>query len=384
MKRPILVLLIASLVVAGCATPSSPGPSPTNSARPSATPTVPPVAPFDWNAATVPSAGLNSASLAFVPGGDGLVGVGYDGAFGSILWTSTDGQVWRDVTPPEFKSAGLVSVVPFRGKFVAVGRGDTFDVDTDQAAAWISEDGTSWRRVAGGPDMRGQMIDVVASDLGLFAVGGVPGDDAAGIWRSTDGETWGRTGGDFGGAFMWSIAEGGPGLVVTGWRRNPEPDLAVWTSADGIDWTLAPDPEGFRGFEGVDVIEHEGTLVMVGNSLVGDREARIWTSADGLDWKIADVAVDLVNATIRNLVVTPAGIVALGGRGTDGAAWASPDGRSWDALGEVVPNAFFNAAFVRDGTLLVGGATQEGTLETGIDVYAKIWTASPAGSALTR
>jgi hypothetical protein len=314
-----------------------------------------------------------------VPGGDGLVAIGYDGAFGSLLWTSTDGRVWRDVTPPDFKSAGLVSVVPFEGGLLAVGRGDTFDVDTELAAVWISEDGTSWRRVEGGPDMRGQMIDVVATDLGIFAVGGVPGDDAAGIWRSTDGERWERTGGDFGGAFMWAIAEGGPGLVVTGWRRNPEPDLAVWTSADGIDWALSPDPEGFRGFEGADVIDYDGSLVIVGNSLALDeREARIWTSDDGLDWRMSDVSTSLVDAAIRSLVATPSGIVAVGGRGNDAAAWVSRDGLKWDAFGDTIPNAFFNAAFVNGGTILVAGATQEGTTETGINVYPVLWLAAAA------
>lgn len=376
MKHTLVVLLIGLLVVAGCATPPSATPRPT---LPSGSPTPKPGVGFAWNAATVPPSKVSAVSLNVVPGGDGLVAIGYDGAFGSILWTSTDGRAWRDITPPDLESAGLVSVVPFKGGLLAVGRGDTFDVDTETAAAWISEDGTSWRRVAGGPDMRGQIIDVVATDRGLYAVGGVPGDDAAGIWRSTDGEHWERTGGDFSGAFMWSIAEGGPGLVVTGWRRNPEPDLAVWTSADGIDWTLAPDPEGFESFEGSDVIEYDGTLVIVGNSLVGEREARIWTSDDGLSWEVADVSGSLTNASLRKLLATPAGIVAVGGRGNDAAAWISRDGLTWEAFGNTVPNAFFNAAFLNGDTIVIAGATQEGTTETGIDVYAQIWQ-GPAGS----
>ena len=374
MKHAALAIVVALLVVAGCAASPSPGPSATpRPTQPAGSPTPAPSLGFAWTAATVPPSKVSAVSLSIVPGGDGLVATGYDGAFGSILWTSTDGSVWRDITPPDFESAGLVSVVPFEGGLLAVGRGDTFDVDTETAAAWISENGTSWRRVAGGPDMVGQLIDVVATDRGLYAVGGVPGDDAAGIWHSADGENWERTGGDFGGAFMWSIAEGGPGLVVTGWRRNPEPDLAIWTSADGIDWTLAPDPEGFKGFEGVDVIDADGTLVIVGNSLVEAREARIWTSEDGLTWKLADIAGSLTNASMRKLLATPSGIVAVGGHGNDAAAWISSDGLTWDALGETVPNAFFNAAFLNGDTIVVAGATQEGTTETGIDVYAKLW-----------
>jgi hypothetical protein len=373
----LLALLIAAVLVAGCTPPSSAPASPSGTQEPTELPastTPKPVPTVSWEAATVPAAGRGSASLEVTPGGDGLIAIGFDGQFGSMVWTSTGGHEWRDLPQPGFESAGLVSVVAFDGGLVAVGRGDTLDVDSELAAAWISQDGTSWRRVEGGPEMRGQMIDVVATDTGLFAVGGVPGEDAAGIWRSTDGEIWERTGGDFDGAFMWAIAEGGPGLVVSGWRRNPEPDLAVWTSADGVDWTLAPDPEGFAGFEGVDVIEYDGTLVMVGGSVFGG-EARFWTSGDGLAWRVADVSESLVDATVRKLVATPLGLVALGGRQMDGAAWISPDGLSWAPFGESVPEAHFTSAYVSDDTLIVAGATQEGTIETGIVTQALIWTA---------
>ena len=55
-------------------------------------------------------------------------------------------------------------------------------------------------------------------------------------------------------------------------------------------------------------------------------------------------------------------------------AWISGDGRSWVPLGDPVPEAYFNDAFVTDdGTLLVIGATQQGTLETGIEARAMVW-----------
>lgn len=378
MRRALLVPLIFATLVAACTSQSSAPASGTPTAEltappASATPEPPPT--VSWQEATVPASGLTSAALAVVPGGDGLVAIGFDGQFGSMAWTSTDGREWTDLPQPGFENEGLTSVIAVDGGLLAVGRGDTLDVDTELAAAWVSHDGTSWRRVEGGPEMRGQMIDVVATEMGLFAVGGVPGEDAAGIWRSTDGETWERTGGEFEGAFMWAIAEGGPGLVVTGWRRNPEPDLAVWTSTDGEEWTLAPDPEGFEGFEGVDVIEYDGTLVMVGGLVFGG-EARIWTSGDGVAWEVADVSESLVDASTRKLVATPIGLLALGGRGMDGAAWISGDGLSWTAFGESVRNAHFTSAHATDDTLIVTGATQEGTQESGIEVRAMIWTAA--------
>ena len=313
--------------------------------------------------------------VAVVPGGEGLVAIGFNGGFGSLLWTSPDGHTWTDVTPEGFASIGMASVVEFDGGLVGVGRQDPLNVDSEFAAVYRSDDGLAWRMVEGGDEMRGQMIDVIATTDGLFAVGGVPGADAAGVWRSTDGETWERTGGDIAHAFIWAIAEGGPGLVAVGWRRNPDPDLAVWTSPDGVDWTLSPDPEGFAGYEATDVVDLDGTLVMVGSSFTGEG-GRIWLSEDGTTWDVAEVAGGMNGAYARTVALTPAGLVAVGGSTSmEGLAWISTDGRSWQPLGDPVPNAFFNGLHATDDGLLLTGATQAGTLETGIESNAMIWAA---------
>ncbi|HEX7196465.1 MAG TPA: sialidase family protein, partial [Candidatus Limnocylindria bacterium] len=328
--------------------------------------------------ASVPGAALNSGMTVVLPGGDGLVALGFDGAFGTILWTSTDGTEWRDVTPEGFARIGVAGATVVEDGLVGVGRGDTINVDANVAAAILSEDGLAWRPAPGGLDLQGQMIDVIETDDGLFAVGGVPGADSAGVWRSTDdGETWERIGGDLEHAFLWSIAEGGPGLVAVGWRRNPEPDAAVWTSADaGTTWELGPDPEGFAGFEATDILSHDGSLVMAGSAFDG-RGGQIWTSADGMAWELADVSGGMDGTYARSLVATPMGLVAVGG-GDDAAAraWISSDGRSWEPLGEPLPDAYFNAAFATDDGLVVAGATQTGTLETGIESHAQLWTAA--------
>jgi hypothetical protein len=354
--------------------PASESPSPDPSDSPSSPP--PSVPTVDWQAADVPSSATGSSTVAVGPGGEGLVAIGYDGGFGSILWTSPDGRAWTDVTPEGFASVGITNVVEFDGGLVGVGRGDTINIENEIAAVYRSDDGLAWRMVRGGDEMRGQMIDVVATADGLFAVGGVPGADAAGVWRSTDGETWERTGGDIAHAFLWSIAEGGPGLVAVGWRRNPDPDLAVWTSPNGVDWTLSPDPEGFAGYEATDVVDLGGTLVMVGSSFSGDA-GRVWSSDDGLTWELAEVAGGMDGAYARGVAVTPAGLVAVGGNDAmEGMAWISTDGRFWEPLGDPVPGAFFNSAYAADDGLLLTGATESGTLETGIESHALIWTAT--------
>jgi hypothetical protein len=383
------ILAALALALAACGTVTEPSQSPLGAPVPSAAasqapsespgPSTAPTPPdVTYEAATVPATENSTAATIIVPGGDGLISIGFDGGFGSILWTSGDeGRTWTDITPAEFASIGIASVVEFDGMLVGVGRGDTIDVDAQEAAVYLSEDGVTWRKVTKAEDMVGQLIDVVATDDGLFAVGGVVGADAAGIWHSTDAETWERIGGDFPASFMWTIAEGGPGLIAAGWRRNPDPDLTIWTSADaGATWEMAPDPEGFAGVEATDIAAlPDGSLAMVGSFFDGSG-GRIWHSTDGTEWSL--VVDDLGDgAWARSLALTPIGLVAAGSGGElRGVAWVSTDGFTWSPLGEPIEGAFLTGIHPTDDGILFSGATQAGTLATGIQAHAAIWIAT--------
>lgn len=377
--------LLLAVVVTACSAQAAPTPIPTSpptptaapSDDPAATPTPAPTAApqVSWRRNVVPDAPDVSSitAMSLTPDGQ-LVAHGFNGAFGSLLWTTDDGHTWTDRTPADFASAGLAGVTRFGDRLVAVGRGDTINVDANVAAVYLSDDGLTWRQAA--TDLEGQLIDVIATDDGLYAVGGVPAADAAGIWHSADGAAWERIGPDFEQAFLWSIAEGGPGLVAVGWRRNPEPDLAVWTSTDGQVWELAPDPEGFAGREATSVVAlPDGTLVMAGSGFDGSG-GHVWTSTDGRTWDLGDF--DPADGSVRSLVVSPWGVIGLGGgHDMSGRAWISADGRTWVPLGDPVPEAYFNDAFVTDeGLVFALGGTQSGTLETGITGRAMIWSAS--------
>jgi hypothetical protein len=395
MNRTPAAALLAALLLAACTASPSPTPtpipspdptdlptatpaptsSPTVEPSPTATPLAPTVA---FRAATVPASELSAAITSILPGGDGLVAIGFDGRFGTSVWTSTDGREWRDVTTADLSSIGLAGVIRASdGRLIGVGRGNTLDVDADAAAAYVSDDGIDWRPATGADGLRGQMISVVETADGFLAVGGVPGADSAGLWRSPDGEAWERIGSDVPSAFFWSIAEGGPGLVVVGWRRNPEPDVAVWTSSDGgATLELADDPEQATLAEATDVVATDsGRLIMVGGSMLGG-QAHIWTSDDGIGWELAEVDGGLEDALVRSVIATPIGHVAVGAIGTDAAAWRSTDdGLTWEPFGEPVRDAYFNDVAATDAGLFLFGATQTGTQETGIDSRSAIWFA---------
>ena len=217
------------------------------------------------------------------------------------------------------------------------------------------------------------MIDVVATDAGLYAVGGVPEADAAGIWHRPRRELE---------PHRWRV----PRRFHVGDRRGrPRPrggGLAAQSRAGprGLDldrrveWTLAPDPEGFAGHEATDVAAlADGTLAMVGSPVTGG-PGRAWVSSDSVDWQLAE-AEDMEDAAARTLTAIDGGIIAVGG-GEDmaGRAWFSTDGHAWSPIGEPQAEAYFQSRAPDRCGPARGRSHADGTFETGIEAHAQIWS----------
>ena len=150
------------------------------------------------------------------------------------------------------------------------------------------------------PELVGSNADVLAVAVGpevLVAVGvdwGRPGineDDRASVWISTDGSDWSRIDSDpsFTDSAMsdvvWFDAEG---LFVAVGNRVSEG--AVWTSADGISWTLAaviPVTAATGGIEIESIVGAESGLLAVGTEWLGEGAAfhSQWTSEDAVHWE---------------------------------------------------------------------------------------------------
>ena len=215
----------------------------------------------------------NMNMLDVTAGGPGLVAVGRDGqnvwdyALWQVaaVWTSVDGLTWSRVphdeavfgdTYGEFPSAdpdsdeawagqAMLSVTAGGPGLVAVGW-DTPSDESWRAAVWTSIDGLTWSRVPHAEEIFGTsgywgVVGVTAGGPGLVAVG-----DA--VWTSVDGLTWSRgpdveTGlglGPWEEATGWGVTAGGPGLVAVGKTGS---DGAVWTSVDGVTWSVVSHDE---------------------------------------------------------------------------------------------------------------------------------------------
>ncbi|MEE9473177.1 MAG: hypothetical protein V3V82_04265, partial [Acidimicrobiia bacterium] len=123
---------------------------------------------------------------------------------------------------------------------------------------------------------------------------------------------------------MLSVAFGDAGLVAVGLDRD---NGAVWTSPDGLTWQLVPDPDGvFTGLTVSDLAVGGLGYVAVGPhwATAEPTHGAVWTSPDGLSWTIA---AEL--EALHILAISPGGpgfegFVAVADT-TDGAAvWVTP------------------------------------------------------------
>jgi actin-like ATPase involved in cell morphogenesis len=283
-----------------------------------------------------------------VAGGPGLVAVGFDHSAGhsdASVWASSDGITWSRVTDEAmFGGAGdqtMNRVTTGGPGLVAVG----YDVSggTVQAAAWTSADGASWSRVVSDPSELGggRMRSVVALGSRLVAVGFVrsgENDDAA-VWTLEDG-SWSRVrhedavfGGD-GDQQMATVAAGGPGLVAVGFDSSGgDSDAAVWTSPDGVRWSLVPRDDGAFGGRREQVMNFvletpHGVIAVGYDGSAGNLDSAIWSSDDGIEW-VRSASTDELGGPgeqqIKGLTVLDGRLVSTGWDGSggdlDAAVW---------------------------------------------------------------
>jgi len=128
-------------------------------------------------------------------------------------------------------------------------------------------------------------------------------------------------------------AAGAVGLVAVGNSADSTRAVA-WRSADGMDWTAAPDAPSLGNF-GLGIEMHDvawdGTrLVAVGHRLFGTQYPTgvAWVSTDGAAWDRATESAALSQGKIEGVASVGGGFAAVGTFGAPDAAiptvWLSP------------------------------------------------------------
>lgn len=381
LARTVAVAIVASVVLAGCATatPSTPpsasvspppvsaSPAPPSTAAPStAAPpsaTASPLVPV----LTSPPLPATADGWRSVPEQESVHGV----QFQHVVWTGTrfvavadandnggafldsvDGITWhrQTMSAPDAHPV-LVAVGP--GGLVAIGAIGNRD------ASWSSPDGLTWSGGATtlpvhalGTDYV-QVTGLVATDNGWLAVGRRDpncmidcGTDPirAMVWTSSDGLHWKQLASQasLGNASMTGVARLGSGFVAVGHAKDR---AVVWTSPDGSTWTRVPDAPTFHPRPGLDsgasilvtavAVGHDAVVVLGMDAPGGDdMSVRAWWSADGRTWAKATGA-RFAHGQVFSVVATPDGFLATGPSGEDscrGGIWESADGRAWRCI----------------------------------------------------
>ena len=297
---------------------------------------------------------------------------------------SDDPDAWAAVVLPQVENvAGLATgVAAGPDSIVAVGRRaceriKNEDIGRCWGQPWISTDGVSWEAVeartsgldlgrftaaTSGPEIG---VDGVASGPGGFVAfgwaggGGRPGSLAPALWRSDDGRSWERLpalagfqteGSMLPGPWLHGMTGSEDGYLLGGTiYGKPAPRAAIWSSPDGLTWTLAEGDEVFDVGAYIDTME---TPAAGGISAIAIAPPR----AEGAWHAVA------VGSTC------PQGKPGAGPKGglsktydwTTGQcraqAWRSADGLTWERLD--LPNGYFRAESVaNDGSQVIIGAT---------------------------
>ncbi|TMR95529.1 hypothetical protein [Nonomuraea basaltis] len=176
---------------------------------------------------------------------DGFVAVGGSGTAdqeSSVVWYSEDGVNWsaRDrVAPPDATSAGLRQITAYQGKLVAIGTA-LADGSRRAFAAVSDDDGTTWQTAWLPADQAAAVYDLAAAEEGLVAVGwhGVPGEGDSAAWTSQDGLAWSRMAltkdrlAGQGMQWLTAVAVSGAEVVALGRSTTYNADhLILWTSS---------------------------------------------------------------------------------------------------------------------------------------------------------
>jgi hypothetical protein len=213
------------------------------------------------------------------------------------VWSSADGVNWTQETAPALwlRRTGHATVV-FNNRMWVLGGNGVGGYLND---VWSSADGINWtQETAAAPWLGRDTHTAVVFNNRMWVMGGftnLPARSLNDIWSSPDGVNWTpetlaaqwsprrwHTTVVFN-SRMWVAGGRGGGSYYTGSSFNNE----VWSSADGISWTLAaqtPAAQWWPRYSHTSVVFDNRMWVMGGYFDILGHLNDVWSSADGINW----------------------------------------------------------------------------------------------------
>lgn len=249
----------------------------------------------------------------------------------SVVLRSADGHTWTDVSPP---GATIMRVITGGPGFVALGE----RLASQRFAIWTTADGSSWRLAWESDVASGEGLRVLAARPdGQLLVGGYELRSPAGVRAaavvSGDGVTWRRVRSANLPATMGfdAIGVGADGAWYAAGFDDAGGGIGVWRSADGTTWhstSFGPaqvtELPGDTGSAAAVFAFDRATFVLAFTSCCGDPPQRTLVSRDGgSHWQRADRAPSMAGVHLTSQLVTAGPMLAVGNVGQAAGVWAA-------------------------------------------------------------
>jgi len=263
-----------------------------------------------------------------------------------LVITDSSGELWRLVTSSaQFGPRDGMGPVVFKDRMWLLGGWHHTDPST-ASEIWSSYDGQSWELVGRGPWTSTHACGCVVFNDKMWVISG---DARPTVYFSDDGIQWtlATDSAPWGGRYkpyvvvfdgkIWLMG----GLAILDEYR---PYNDVWSSDDGINWTLVTEhaPWEPRGIVHGSVV-FAGKMWILGGGLYGPPPSwrpevyynDIWTSVNGIDWTRVTAEPSWLPRIHHSVSVYADRMWVLAGHDSDGLkndVWVSGDGIDWREL----------------------------------------------------
>ncbi len=250
----------------------------------------------------------------------------------------------------QFSTRTEHSLIEFNGKLWVLGGTSFEDTETTNGLlndVWSSTDGINWTEEVPNNSSTsftprtGHTTIVFQNRIWVIGGGGINSllND---VWSSPDGINWTleNNSADFIARFEHTSVVFDNKMWVIGGEDGTFEFNDVWSSSDGINWVLATDNASFPArFKHTSTVFQEKIWVIGGiNSVQGSGLGElndVWSSMDGINWALETINADFSprrghsSAVYKNRLWVIAGVIS-------NDIWSSKDGITWKQETEVV------------------------------------------------
>ena len=254
---------------------------------------------------------------------------------------------------------GCASVV-FNGKMWVFG-GMTY-ASGEMNDVWWSTDGASWTRATAAAPWTGRaFFRALVFGGKMWIMGGDHGAVLNDVWWSTDGTSWTQATG----SAAWSarslfsaVTYNGCMWVMGGYNGQVYNNIIrdVWWSTNGTSWTQATATPNWPGREGAELVVLNNKMYLIGGANAGSEWIHdVWSSVDGVTWSL-DPNPCPNGGAFFNAITTTDRIVAMANQSNnvsysvDGSSWVSTTPAAWPPRDESTALFYNNKIWIFGGS----------------------------------